>query len=207
MGDGVAVLLLALFTANGVRREHDYHNDVHAFTRLWPDRVQSILDAVDLGERPLVSDSGEWAAPTMTAELISSPQIRAALPERQGTPQGRIDVEGMFFTAVSDQTLGIPRDGKVRTWFGFTDAIEPGAGCSTHTATGTPTLVLDTEEGSQFSVVSGSTSVTTQLVRDGLKSAERSWPISPGRVHIGTTAKDAELVVVFNTPGEYTICP
>jgi hypothetical protein len=54
---------------------------------------------------------------------------------------------------------------------------------------------------------SDSTSVRTYLVRDGRESDDRTWSVDPDdTTYVASTAKDAQLVMVFNRGGTYTVC-
>jgi hypothetical protein len=91
--------------------------------------------------------------------------------------------------------------------FGFASPMEQTLGChAAHSDFGRPALELESTDGVEIGVASPSTEVTTQLVRDGVKSAVRTWEVDKGQVHVATSAKDATLVVGFNKPGDYIIC-
>lgn len=203
---GTLAVVLALFTVNGVRAEHDYYRDMRGITASWPDRVRGVIAAVDAGQAPLTEESGEWAGPTMTAQLLSSPRIRAALPKRQVTAQGRVDAEGMFFTAVSGESFGLPPVAKVSTWYGFTESLPLQPGCFVRAGGERATLLLDVGEGGEVKVTGPATSVTTQVIRGEVKSADRVWPVGSGPVYVGSTARDAQVAVIFDKAGDYTIC-
>ena len=74
---------------------------------------------------------------------------------------------------------------------------------------GTPTLVLTSYLGAGFRFRGGTEQVTTTLSRpdDGRTSDSIQWRVTPGEwTYVATTAQLADLAVIFDGGGDYTIC-
>ncbi len=199
--------VLAMVAANGVHQERDYYLAHRAEARYWPARMQGILEADDQGQKILTLKPADWFDKGVDPRLVVTPQIRAALPADQATPKGRLDAERNFYTGVGARTYGLFNPATVDLVYGWNSPIRPGEGCASYTTNvSTPLLELQTDQGNEIGVFSESTSVTTQLVRDGVKGAQRVWRVKPGTVHIASSAKDATLVVTFDKGGDYLIC-
>lgn len=204
---GFAALLLAVYTMNAVDLEHRYYQDQKPMAVYWPARFAAIVEAVDDGERLLTVTPLNWLDKGMDPNLVPKPQIRDTLPPVKPTAKARLDAEINYFVAVEKKTMGLFNPGRMTSAFGFSSPMPQRAGC--HAVTSTferPAVELESDQGVEIGVVSDSTEITTQIVRDGHKSAVRVWPVEPGQVHIATTAKDATFVVGFNRPGDYLIC-
>jgi hypothetical protein len=61
--------------------------------------------------------------------------------------------------------------------------------------------------GAEVTVTSPSTTVTTSLERDGLRSVDTSHPVVPGTpVVVAVRASGATLNAAFDGAGDYRIC-
>ncbi|MET1005912.1 MAG: hypothetical protein ABWX96_10200 [Propionibacteriaceae bacterium] len=204
---GFAALLLAVYTVNALDLEHQYYVGQRPMAEYWPARMSAIVEAVDDGQKVLTVDPVNWLDKGMDPNLVTKAQIRDTLPSVAPTVKARLDAEINYFVAVGPKTLGLFNPTRMTSAFGFPPDMPQAEGC--HTVTSTferPALELESSEGVEIGVESDSTEITTQIVRDGVKSVVRTWSVKPGEVHIATSAKDATLVVGFNRPGDYLIC-
>ena len=82
----------------------------------------------------------------------------------------------------------------------------PGCHALTVEGSGPPIVTVRTGDGTEVGITSSSTVVTTQLVRDGVVSATRTWGVTPGPVYVASTARDAALRIAFNGSGDVAVC-
>jgi hypothetical protein len=204
---GFAALLLAVYTVNSVGLERQYYLGERVFAQYWPQRMVSIVDAVDDGQKILTTKPANFLDKGMDPHLVVKPRIRDALPKVTPTAKGRLDAEVNYFVGVGPHTFGLFNPGRITPVFGFPPTIKQGPGCQgLHSDFDRPAVALQSVQGVELGVTSKSTEVTTQIVRHGRKSAVRVWKVKPGEVHIATSAKDATFVVGFNHGGDYIIC-
>lgn len=209
MGAIAGVMLLS-YAVTGTLALRNFHEDWLYLVRPWPDRIAGMLAAVDAGERQLTEYGGDPFNGDVNPDLISRPEIRRALPDRVATQTARIDMEMAHMVAVGPVSrLPIGSDGIHQFEGSFVEEVRNEPGCHAYTAkSANPVLIIGTgEDGSEISVQSSSTEVTTQLVRgDAVSSAQRAWSVESGTVHVSTTAKNALMFITFNGAGSYRVC-
>jgi hypothetical protein len=199
--------VLAMVAVNGLHLEHEYYVSHRGEAKYWPARLLGVVASVDDGERILTTKPANWYDKGLDPHLVVTSQIRKALPQRKATAKGRLDAEHNYFVGVREDTYGLFNPAQIELSFGWGTPVVPGNGCGSYKATAsTPVLELQTDQGNEIGVFSNATEVTTQLVRGDEKSPTRTWKVKKGTVHIASSAKDAKLVVTFNSDGDYLIC-
>jgi hypothetical protein len=202
----VAVALLALHAASGqqqVAQRLEYVGDV---TR---SQLGGAILATEAGEK-LLNDSvpGSYISGEDLARL-AEPDVRPELPDLDPTEQDRLDAESRYFVAVTEDELELAPPADVAT-DSFDPEVRTRGGCRVYRATnGTPTLVLTSYLGAGFRFRGGTEQVTTTLSRpdDGRTSDSIQWRVTPGEwTYVATTAQLADLAVIFDGGGDYTIC-
>jgi hypothetical protein len=202
---GVLVLGVA---ANGVYLEHKYYSATRSYTDAWPGTIRGIVAASADRQRVLTENPEEWFSEGFSPSLVASEAIRDKLPPGHATAAERLEAERQFYVGVSDEPFSLMSGGEVSLLY-FLDPIQDGEGCGTYRAAA-DAGVITVDVGSadnEVAVRSDSTSVRTYLVRDGRESDERTWSVDPDdTTYVASTAKGAQLVMVFNRGGTYTVC-
>jgi hypothetical protein len=207
LGVLIAAAGLMTYAINGVLAERTFYQTWRGVTQSWPAVVGGMLQAVDAGEHMLVSFGGDFYNAGVDPSLVSKPRIRQSLPLLPRTESGRVAAEGMYMVQVGPTSSVVSRPGSLSDLDSIPGDIAQVSGCRTYTPTAPhPVLVLGTGDGNAVQVSSASTEVVTTLNRNGINSGSRTWPVSPGSVHVSTTAKDALLFMTFNSSGNITIC-
>jgi hypothetical protein len=202
-----AVVVLAVAIGHGVTLERRQADFGAASARLYRTWVYGGKEAADAGERQLVEDAsigfngGRF-------ELFAQPQLRRELPYRPQSPQTRLDTESEFFVEAGPTDPAMFTPTRITRVQGLTGPRGKRPGCYSFTSDGTTQPIVDvwTGGGTEIGITSDSTAVSTQLVRDGVASAPRTWGVPPGPVYVATTAKHATLRVSMNGAGEFAIC-
>jgi hypothetical protein len=204
---GVCMFLYAL---QGASVAHSYYQDLRTFTKVWPDRLLGAGQAVDSGQEPLTQSTGDWGGPTITADLVTSPEIRAALPQRLPSGRGRVDAESMFFVGVGTESYELGAPGELLGWAGFDGPLEDGKGCSDYATTGTVQFSFAVDEGGSELSLSGDelATVKTRVERFGVESWAREWNLGEDQTEIviGSTAALATVVVEVTGEGPFELC-
>lgn len=202
----VGVIVLAVL-GNGLLLEHRESEFRAGFTKELKPWTLGLRAAVAEDERILTATPQDPLFAQFDARLMSAPVIVEALPDKQATPQERLDAESEFQVGVGSETYDLINEGELEST-SFQQPIAPGRGCASYTATTfSPSLSFPLGDGNEISVLSASTEIHTAVARDGLLSAARTWQVTPGEaVHIASTAVEAVLVVSFDAGGDFTIC-
>ncbi len=203
----VTVAVFAAYVAHGLGEVRAWHDDFALITSANDEIALGVVSAAEAGQRVLTQRNPDGLNHQFIPRYLLAPEIREALPQREATPDGRLYAESTFFVGVGtrDYELAGPVDLEVLS--GFEDHAVDRPGCHDTVATAAePILEMDTGEGNEIVVWSTSTTIKTQLHRDGRSGPLREWSVSPGPVHIATSARDAVLNVSFNGTGVYTIC-
>jgi hypothetical protein len=199
----LASVLVGSYLVHALYLQHDQFTRHRDTTEGGPALLHGILASLEAGEQLLTPRTGLWFDQDFRADLIDHPDVRGRLPDITATQAGRLDAERRFFVAVDERGQGLPGPSEVVPLYGFPDRQPASrAECRTYRYT-SPRAVLrvPTSAGVEFSVRSRTEQVTTRLTRDERRSDVRVWPVSPGKVTIATSAKDAELEVVLERDG------
>jgi hypothetical protein len=202
-----AVVVLAVAIGHGItleRKQADFGEASALLYRTW---VYGGVQAAEAGERQLVVDASTGFNGGRF-ELFARPQLRHELPAGPETPRTRLDTESEYFVEVGSTDPGLFSPTRITAVQGLAGARADRAGCHSFVADGTtqPVVEIATGTGTEVGITSGSTLMSTQLVRDGVESTTRTWSVPPGPVFIATTAKDAALRVSMNGAGGFAIC-
>ena len=202
-----AMVVLAVAVGHGItleRRQADYGAASARLYRTW---VYGGQQAADAGERQLVQDASTGFNGGRF-ELFAQPELRRALPVVPASPQARLDTESEYFVDVGATDPGLFSPTRVTRVEGLTGHLGARPGCYSVTTDGTeqPVLEITTGNGTEIGLTSGSTLVTTQVLRQGLESEPRTWGVAPGPAYVATTARDAILRVAFNGSGSVAVC-
>jgi hypothetical protein len=202
-----AMVVLAVAVGHGItleRRQADYGAASARLYRTW---VYGGQQAADAGERQLVQDASTGFNGGRF-ELFAQPELRRALPVVPASPQARLDTESEYFVDVGATDRGLFSPTRVTRVEGLTGHLGARPGCYSVTTDGTeqPVLEITTGNGTEIGLTSGSTLVTTQVLRQGLESEPRTWGVAPGPAYVATTARDAILRVAFNGSGSVAVC-
>lgn len=203
----VAVAVLGAVTLDGVNGSRAYAGGAAAVRGPWEGRLIGTVAAVDAGEAVLTTSTGHDLNKTITPTLITSPEIRAALPDRAATTGERLDAEGMFMVGVGAEPYGQPPATGLEST-SFLSAVRDAPGCQVLTSTGLETRIsFDSASGAELRVTSPSSSVEVLVVRDGVLGEPRRWDVVPGEpTYVATSVLDAVVVATFDAGGTYQIC-
>ncbi|CAM3493810.1 hypothetical protein [Nocardioides zeicaulis] len=201
-------LVLLAYALQGASTAHAYYQDLHTFTRVWPDRLLGAGQAVDAGQEPLTQSTGDWGGPTITADLVTSPEIRDALPDRLPSGKGRVDAESMFFVGVGPDSYDLAAPTAMLGWSGFGSPLDASSGCRAYDTAGSLEFSLDVDEGGSEVRLEADelTSVRTRIERFGVESWTRDWSVDSDEVVIGSTAAASTLIVQVEGTGPVRIC-
>lgn len=204
---GVPVSLM--YVATGTYLLHQTASFSHGTGNAWKMYAFGTIAAADDGEKVLTPRIVALNVPNDPRDYLT-PQIRKALPDTKGTPQQRIDAEGLFFTDLRGTSYDLPAPEGGRFEDGYIGDFHENKTCSPYDALGNEaTLVVKTgdSDGAQVRIKGPATAIQTQLRRDQRFTDQRGWPVLAGAdVYVATTAKDAELAITVNEPGRYEIC-
>ena len=139
---------------------------------------------------------------------MNSPELRAALPEPDVSPQELVSAESEFFVGVRDTDAYGYAGPALASLQGFDAATLGQPGCAEYGATSfTPEIDLAVGQGVEIGVRSESSQIKTTLSRDGIAGPVREWNVTPGTaLHIASSAKDASVAIRFNVGGTFVIC-
>lgn len=204
----LTALAMFAYALQGASVAHSYFQDLRTFTKVWPDRLLGAGQAVDAGQEPLTQSTGDWGGPTITADLVTSREIRDALPDRPPTGKGRVDAESMFFVGVREGSFGLGAPGELLGWSGFQGPLEEGEGCERYNTSGPVQFSFSVErDGSEISVRGEELrTVKTRIERFGVESWARTWHPDDDRAVIASTAALATLIVEIDGDGPYELC-
>jgi len=202
-----AVVVLSVSIGHGLTLERRQADFGAASARLYKTWVYGGLQAADAGERQLTQDASTGFNGGRF-ELFAQPELRDALPDRPASPQDRLDTESEYFVDVGVTDPGLFSPTRITHVEGLSGHLGAKAGCYSMTVDGTgqPTFEVTTGSGTEIGITSGTTLVATQVVRDGVRSAPRTWGVAPGPVYVATTARDATLRIVLNGSGTVAVC-
>lgn len=202
----VVVCLLGVHASLGQYRLSRGVAEIGELTRT---HLAGTMVATEAGEK-LLNDAvrGSYISGEDLARL-AEPDVRPELPDLDPSEQDRLDAESNYFVAVTEDELELAPPAKVTT-DSFDPEVRRRGGCRVHRATNsTPTLVLTSYLGAGFRFRGGAEQVTTTLSRpdDDRTSDPIQWRVTPGEwTYVATTAQLAELAVIFDGGGDYTIC-
>lgn len=206
----VALVLLAGYVLNGVGLMQTFARDHEPYSRPWASWMVTLNTLVDEGQKVINQPMDLALNPSIEARLVTSKQIRQALPDAPVTPQSRLMVQSLAMVAVGSRDFG---QSSAPTKFGLTldfdRPIEPKPGCHTYQGKlhGNPTFELHSLNGTEVVVYSGASMVTTQLFSGELEMPAKNWSVEPDTyVHIATSAPGTMLRVNFNKGGRFVIC-
>ncbi len=205
----VTALVGSLYVVNGIAEQRTY---VEARRAMSPDleRLLRGIQAVTLDETTWLNDQPfPLYHGNISTTLLSTPEVRRALPPAPVTARTRLDGQALVNVAVSPVSLGLAQASELRTSPQFVASGKPVDGCATHEAkAGTAALALvSPAEGAEFAVTGPAQSMTTVLEDGDLASASSTRVLTPGQqVFIGVRVPDATLRVLFDQPGTYTVC-
>jgi hypothetical protein len=202
----IGVLLLVATTLQGVSEERRQADFGAASARLYRTWVYGAIMAADAGEKQLTLDAGTGfnGGPF---ELFARPELRSRLPDGPTTPETRLNAESEYYVDVSGTDPGRFEHTTISV-----SALQPsthlGPGCRSLVTDGTGPATIDirSRRGTEVSITSDSTVVTTQLFRTFVPSTQRTWFVAPGAVYVSTSARQATLRVVLNGSGPFSVC-
>jgi hypothetical protein len=145
----------------------------------------------------------------ITVSLLDTPQARAMLSGGRVSPTTTLDGESLVYVGVKGDSYGLDPAAAIETAPDFTSDEEVSPGCRSLVApAGGMTLTFRSPaSGAEVTVTSPSTTVTTSLERDGLRSVDTSHPVVPGTpVVVAVRASGATLNAAFDGAGDYRIC-
>lgn len=202
-----AVVVLAVAIGHGITLERKQADFGAASARLYRTWVYGAVQAADAGERQLVVDASSGFNGGRF-ELFARPQLRHELPAGPETPRARLDTESEYFVEVGAADPALFSPTRITSVQGLRGQPGKRAGCYSFASDGTaqPLVEVSTGSGTEVGITSGSTVMSTQLVRDGVESTPRTWGVAPGPVYIATTAKDASLRISMNGSGGFAVC-
>jgi hypothetical protein len=202
-----AVVVLAVAIGHGITLERRQAAFGAASARLYRTWVYGGIEAADAGERQLLEDASTGFNGGRF-ELFAQPQLRDELPARPHTPQTRLDTESEYFVVVGATDPGLFSPTLITGTQGLSGSIGKRPGCYSLSSDGTaqPLVEVSTGNGTEIGITSSTTLVSTQLVREGVESAPRTWGVAPGAVYVATTAKDATLRISRDGAGSFAIC-
>lgn len=205
----LVVGLAALVVVNGVRLTHEFMVARRALVVGMPDRVFGTASMVKKGAQVLTTTPDPKYMPSVTTDLLGSPQIQAALPAWSVGAQGLLDAAAHIEVGVSGGRLPNPSAQTAALISGLVGTVAAVDGCHDYLATA-PRPVIElppTTTGSQIRITSASTSVTTVLRRGSLASSPVSWPVQPGLpVFVGNSAPNTSMQITLDHGGNVTLC-
>ncbi len=203
---GATLVVLGVAAAHGIDRMHTQAQFDRALGQRYRTWVYGSVAAARAGESQLV-EGASTGLEGGRFELLAQPQLLHELPPAPATPETRLDAESEYFTQVSAADPGLFSP-TVMTVEGLTGMSRDRPGCHALTVEGSgpPIVTVRTGDGTEVGITSSSTVVTTQLVRDGVVSATRTWAVTPGPVYVASTARDAALRIAFNGSGDVAVC-
>ena len=201
-------LVMSAYALQGASVAHAYYQDLRGFTKVWPDRLLGAGQAVDAGQEPLTQSTGDWGGPTITADLVTSPEIRDALPDRSPSGKGRVDAESMFFVGVGTDSYDLGAPGELVGWSGFQGPLSDSTGCRRYDTSGEVKFSFAVQpDGSELTLSAANlTAVRTRVERFGVESWTREWDVDSDEVVIGSTATFATVIVEVTGQGPYELC-
>jgi hypothetical protein len=197
---------LVAWALAGIPVARDYADALRQVTSHGPERIVALRAAHDAGERVLTPQPADPFDQLYDADLITDPRIATDLPDGTADPQSRVAAEAEFMTAVSTREQQLLYHTTV-TGQGFSRDIRAEPGCGRYVAPAAGASVsLPSLTGVEFGFRGPATSVTTEILRNGL-GGSRTWKVSHGTSYfVATSAELATFVVTFNRPGAYKIC-
>jgi hypothetical protein len=203
----VGCALLLGYIAQGLFLFHEEYAVRKGVTDPWPGILRGIVAASYDREAVLTMDPEDWFNWRFRPDLVAHPETWDEVPAGRATPEERLNAERLFFVGVGPQTFGQPPPEDTVNVDGF-NVSTLDEGCHTYTATAEfPSARLYSESGVEMAIYGPNDNVTTHLERDGLASAPRTWQPGFDQTYIvGTSAREAELVITFDRPGDYYIC-
>jgi hypothetical protein len=197
-----AAVLLALLV-NGLHLQHAEYRKFESLTADQPALVVGIQSSLDANEKMLTPSTGLWFDGDFRANLMSRPEIRAAMPSRRPTVAGRLDAERWFFVDVDEDGHDLPAPPTLTYDEGYPrPGTVPSDGCRIQEDTALRTVLeFPTGDGAEIDLTSRATTVMTRLSRGKTSSKWRTWPVERGTVHVSTTARDADLEVALERAG------
>ena len=188
-----AAVVLAVVVGHGLTLERRQASFGAASARLYKTWVYGGLQAADAGERQLVVDSSTGFNGGRF-ELFAQPELRRALPAKPASPQDRLDTESEYFAEVGATHPALFSPTRITRTDALSAHLRVKPGCYSLTTDGTaqPTLEIATGSGTEIGITSGSTLVTTQVVRTR-PVPPRSWVSRPDPVssHQGPQPRSA----------------
>ena len=192
----LATLIGLGYVAHGIGLQHAF---VESRRDLAPDlegQLRAVQAVTRDGEPVLAEHPFPAYQPDITVALLDSPEARAALPASPATRRTELEGESLVDVGVGEKSFGLP---------GST-----GDDCKTYVASGQG-AVFELESpagGAELGVTSDASFVTTQLLRDGLRSTPNVQRVTPGRrLYVAVRAPGATLRVSFDKAGAYVVCP
>ncbi len=205
----LAALVGSLYVVNGVADQRSF---VETRRSMSPDlqRLLRGIQAVTLDETTWLNDQPfPLYHGNITATLLSTPEIREALPPAPVSARTRLDGQALVNVGVSPATFGLPMTTELVSSPGLEVGKPTDDGCTTYTSTaGGPAFAFESPEtGAEMTVTGPATQMTTQLDDGELKSQSSTRVIVPDQpLFVGVRVPGATLRVLFNEPGRYTVC-
>ncbi len=195
--------LLAAYLVNALHLQYAQFSLHRENTARGPALVIGVVTSVEDGQEMLNTTSGEWFNSDFRADLLARAEIRDRLPQLEPTAAGRLDAERWFFVDVDDEGHDLPGPASLTPGDGFPDHDSlPASGCQVQEDTALQsTFTIPTGNGTEVVLTSRSTRVSTTVTRGQETSRARLWQITPGTIHVSTTARDAELEVTLERDG------
>ncbi len=192
----VLIVLVGLgYVVHGIGLQHAF---VESRLQLAPDLERQLrgIQAVTADDEPVLTERPfPTYQPDITVALLDTPEARAALSPGPISPRTRLEGQSLVDVGVATTSFRLP--GATRS------------GCVDHVASGRGAVIeLDsTAAGSQFTVTSKASFVTTELLRDGLRTLPDVQRVTPGQpVYVAVQVPGATLRVSFDKAGGYTVC-
>lgn len=202
----VSALLLG-YVVTGVDRSREFAAGQVGLTKPWEDRFLGIMAAVDAGQVVLTPQTEDWLNSELDPALVTTPEIRAAMPGRAPTAEGLLDAEAIFFTGSRATMFGQPAPQEVSGLSGFSSADDNGICRVFHAVVPGAVLRVVSVRGAEIGLQGSPGQFRTQLQRRDVKSnIVRTWDLNVHGSYVATSARNATLLVILGAPGDYTVC-
>jgi hypothetical protein len=119
-----------------------------------------------------------------------------------------VEAVSEYFGRVDRSDPGLFSPTRITAMRGLSGPRGRKPGCYSYTTDGSaqPLIEVPTGRGTEVGITSGSTLISTQVVRDGVESKPRTWGVAPGPAYVATTARDAVLRISMNGSGSFAVC-
>lgn len=206
----LATLVGLGYVVQGIGLQHAF---VESRLDLAPDLQRQLrgIQAVITDDGPVLTEQPfPTYQPDITVALLDSPEARAALPPNPLSGRTELEGQSLVNVGVGGTSFGLPEARDLRTGRGLVASGDAGPDCERYVASRRGAVFeLDSPaDGSQFTVTGDANFVTTQLLRDGVRTLPHVQRVTPGQpLYVAVRVPDATLRVSFDKAGAYTVCP